>query len=402
MNYWIFQGNPDIFNVTEYLRENNDIVWSVRQSNLAEHMKPGDEVFLWRAGGKKKEIAGVVAVAHLTSEPRIMPDDLASQSHWRKEQPQEIGLRVEMKIEKRCLGNKEVIKRDWINVDPELKELEILRMSQKTNYRITAAEAKRLAMLCRSVGSDWSREEDVAAIWAFKETKGGPVSKKAGSPIAHVAALIGRPVGGVYNKIMNFRHIDPQDSRAGLTNINQMDQEVWAEFYDPTSESLNVTALDDEFNLIWQQNVPGPRHVRNYNDFGEAPDDNPDELASFATRVRRGQPKFRAKLMQLYDKKCAVTGWGPPEVLEAAHIYSHAESGVNHSCNGILLRSDLHYLMDAGLLAIDPDTLEINLDKTLESTPYWDLSGQKLRPRTDGSFPSRKYLKLRFAVSDDI
>jgi predicted RNA-binding protein with PUA-like domain len=221
MYFWIFQGNPDVFDVTGYLAGNNEIVWSVRQGHLAQRMKPGDEVFIWRAAGKKKDVSGVVAVAHLTGEPRMMPDDPASIPHWRKGDPIHIELRVELKIEKRCLGSKETIKREWIAADPELKGLRILRLQNETNYRITAAEAKRLAMLCRSVGSDWSREEDVAALWAFKETEGGSVSKTVGSPVAMVAAIIGRPIGGVYNKVMNFRHIDPRDSRAGLANINQ-------------------------------------------------------------------------------------------------------------------------------------------------------------------------------------
>jgi hypothetical protein len=401
MNYWVFQGNPDVFDITEYLANNDDIVWSVRQGYLAEYMKPGDEVFLWRAAGRKKTIAGVVAVARLTSEPRMMPDDLASHPLWHEGDQTQVELRVELAIEKRCLGDKGVVKREWIEGDPELKALRIVRLGNETNYRITAAEAKRLAMLCRSVGSDWSREEDVAALWAFKETEGGSVSKIEGSPIAQVAALIGRPIGGVYNKVMNFRHIDPRDSRAGLPNINQLDREVWAEFYDPESERLDAAALDSEFLRLWRHGAVPATQSRTYIDFGEAPNDDPNELVSFAAKVRKGQPKFRDKLRELYQDRCAISGWGPTEVLEAAHIYAHAESGINHSSNGILVRADLHYLMDAGLLRIHPDTLRVQLDKKLRDTPYWELDGRVLRSRVDGSRPSAEYLKLRFTEGDD-
>ena len=401
MNYWIFQGNPDIFDITGYVAEINEIVWSIRQGYLAKHMKPGDEVFIWCAAGKKKNISGVVAVARLTGEPRMVPDDPASIPYWKKGDPSLIELRIDLKIEKRCLGSKETIKREWIEADPELKGLRILRLKNETNYRITAAEAKRLAMLCRSVGSDWNREEDVAALWAFKETEGGSVSKTVGSPVAVVAALIGRPIGGVYNKIMNFRHIDPRDSRAGLPNINQIDREVWEEFYDSSAKQLKSHALDTEFNRLWPQVSKPVLRTPIYADFGEAPDDNPNELANFAAKVRKGQPKFRNKLMALYEEKCALSGWGPPEVLEAAHIYEHAKSGVNHSKNGLLIRADLHYLMDAGLLRIHPDTLEIQLDEKLLGTAYWELNGQQLRSRSDGSHPSAEYLKCRFSGGDD-
>ncbi|HEX2206797.1 MAG TPA: HNH endonuclease signature motif containing protein [Longimicrobium sp.] len=85
-----------------------------------------------------------------------------------------------------------------------------------------------------------------------------------------------------------------------------------------------------------------------YEDFGEAPDDDPARLAQFARKVRRGQAKFRQNLLKLYGGRCAVSGWAPESVLEAAHILLHADSGLNHSENGILLRADLHILFDDG------------------------------------------------------
>ena len=79
-------------------------------------------------------------------------------------------------------------------------------------------------------------------------------------------------------------------------------------------------------------------------------------------------------------------------MLDAAHILGHAESGVNHSDNGILLRSDLHDLFDAGLLLIDSDTFAVQIDESLRDSSYWDLHGGFLRERVDGSNPSSKYL----------
>jgi hypothetical protein len=344
----------------------------------------------------------VVAVAEITGEPRRMRDDSPSRSLWVGGDPHTIELRAPLRITKRSLGKKEIIRREWIEHDPELKGLRILRMRSETNYAITPAEARRLAMLCRTVGKAWNRNEDIAALWAFKEVRKGPVSKRAGSPVARVAALIGRPIEGVYNKLMNFRSIDPTDEREGLANVTQVDRDAWAEFYDAASRELNAEALDREFDRLQGASRPvtaAPKPV--YEGFGEAPDDDPSELAMFAAKVRKGQPKFRARLMRLYGGKCAVSGWGPPDVLEAAHIYAHAASGVNHSSNGILVRSDLHSLMDAGLLTIDPKTLRVTIADQLRTTPYWDLNGCALRRRTDGSRPSKKYLRLRFGEHDD-
>lgn len=136
-----------------------------------------------------------------------------------------------------------------------------------------------------------------------------------------------------------------------------------------------------------------------YQDFGEAPDDDPARLALFARRVRRGQPKFRRNLLRLYGGRCAVSGWGPESVLEAAHILLHAHSGLNHKDNGILLRADLHSLFDDGLLRIDPSSLSIVMHPSLAGTPYWTLHGTTLRPREDASQPSRKYLDQRWQTS---
>ncbi len=133
-----------------------------------------------------------------------------------------------------------------------------------------------------------------------------------------------------------------------------------------------------------------------YRDFGEAPNDDPSSLASFSKKVRKGQPKFRENLQILYDGRCAVTGCGVSAVLEAAHIYSHAESGINHTDNGLLLRSDIHDLFDGHLLKINPDTMQIQLDPSLKNSEYWPLNGATLRPRTDNNHPSHDNLMRHF------
>jgi len=137
-----------------------------------------------------------------------------------------------------------------------------------------------------------------------------------------------------------------------------------------------------------------------YSGFGEAPDDNPEDLGVFAAKIRKGQPKFRKNLLLLYNSRCAITGDGPDVVLEAAHIVCHAVSGLNHSSNGLLLRADLHSLMDADLLRIDPEDFSIILDPELERTSYWQLAGCKLRERVDGSIPSVDLIEERWPVDN--
>lgn len=101
--------------------------------------------------------------------------------------------------------------------------------------------------------------------------------------------------------------------------------------------------------------------------------------------------------MALYAERCAISGDGPPAVLQAAHIVAHAETGRNHPQNGLLLRADLHELFDEGLLFIEPGSLTVHVHKSLQGTPYWQYNGRKLRDRTDGSTPDVECLRIQWA-----
>ncbi|MFF9360597.1 HNH endonuclease [Streptomyces griseoluteus] len=102
-------------------------------------------------------------------------------------------------------------------------------------------------------------------------------------------------------------------------------------------------------------------------------------------RVRLGQSAFRARLLQEQGEQCAVTGAAPAAVLEAAHLYSYADSGEHHDFGGLLLRRDIHRLFDLGHIGVNPDSGLIDIDASLRSYPlYAQLQGQpmavQLRP----------------------
>jgi putative restriction endonuclease len=75
----------------------------------------------------------------------------------------------------------------------------------------------------------------------------------------------------------------------------------------------------------------------------------------YLTKVRIGQGAFRVQLTDAYNRKCSVSGEKTLPVLEAAHIKPYSESGPNLISNGILLRSDMHKLFDAGYMTITKD-----------------------------------------------
>lgn len=91
------------------------------------------------------------------------------------------------------------------------------------------------------------------------------------------------------------------------------------------------------------------------------------------TRVRVGQASFRARTLARYGPVCAISGIAPPEVLDAAHLYSYAEVGTHYEHGGILLRKDIHLLFDRGIICIDPDTLEIDVSPAVRGYGSYEV-----------------------------
>lgn len=128
---------------------------------------------------------------------------------------------------------------------------------------------------------------------------------------------------------------------------------------------------------------------------------DPDDRRLLAVAYREGQDGFRTAVIDAYRQDlhpaCCVTGHGPVQVLEAAHIVSHAEGGVMTVDNGLCLRSDIHRLFDRRLMAVHENTLTVLIHPVLESVPaYAALAGQKIHvPVKVADRPARAALKHR-------
>ncbi|MBM0204795.1 HNH endonuclease [Micromonospora sp. STR1s_5] len=69
--------------------------------------------------------------------------------------------------------------------------------------------------------------------------------------------------------------------------------------------------------------------------------------------ARQGQADFRRRLMEAYGNRCAITDCDAEAALQAAHIDPYDGPATNQVNNGLLLRADLHNLLDRGLIWID-------------------------------------------------
>ena len=134
-------------------------------------------------------------------------------------------------------------------------------------------------------------------------------------------------------------------------------------------------------------------------------DDNTEEPPSKETvlraiQVRRGQPRFRRRLLSAYGGMCAITNSTAIEALEAAHIHSVSDGGNMRVSNGILLRADIHTLFDLGLLTIHPEKMVIELSEMLMDTDYLELNGKMISlPKLTKEHPSKELISHHYAES---
>ncbi|WP_199930314.1 EVE domain-containing protein [Brevibacillus brevis] len=144
MSTWIFQGNPNRFKVDEYLRENKEIVWSIRQGHYVKDIQIGDTVYIWRSEAGKKGYGGIVARTTVTDLPVARKD--STSKYWvTPSDANEVLPRVLMHVEELALqGNH--LNREFIKKNPTLSDLLILKMSNNTNYLISSIQAAELLL----------------------------------------------------------------------------------------------------------------------------------------------------------------------------------------------------------------------------------------------------------------
>jgi hypothetical protein len=105
-------------------------------------------------------------------------------------------------------------------------------------------------------------------------------------------------------------------------------------------------------------------------DLEDLPSRDEDYTTQMSIRIRRGQNKYRKALLRIYENKCAVTGCTALPLLDAAHINPYAEGGEYETCNGIILRTDIHTLFDEGLLMISPKDLIVQIHDSVRDKYY--------------------------------
>jgi len=120
--------------------------------------------------------------------------------------------------------------------------------------------------------------------------------------------------------------------------------------------------------------------------------------AEYLTRPRLGQGAFRILVTDAYQRRCAVTGERTLPALEAAHIKPYGESGPHRVDNGLLLRADLHRLLDKGYITLT-QALRVEVSRKIKEDfengrDYYAFHGKGLEvlPPRAVERPSREFI----------
>lgn len=174
-----------------------------------------------------------------------------------------------------------------------------------------------------------------------------------------------------------------------LREANFLPERSWLQWGDAQSWARDIVSYKS-YNLNegpgrFLANLIAQTHSEQLEDFAEefVPLEIDERVGVERSSVdRQGQGAFQLRVMAAYDGRCAVTTGHPRPVLDAAHIQPYLGPASNHVQNGLLLRTDLHRLFDAGYITVTTDMkLEVSRrlkDEFDNGRQYYRLHGKRL------------------------
>lgn len=144
---WIFQANPNLFDIDGALSELKEITWKVNR--YRERIHAGDTVYIWKSGKN----AGIIAIGKILSDPAPLNDLEAEKKFIIRPKGEENGnedfteVRVRVSVESVL---ESMVRRQYLLNNPVLGSMQILRNPQGTNFTLKDEEAKLLQELITS------------------------------------------------------------------------------------------------------------------------------------------------------------------------------------------------------------------------------------------------------------
>lgn len=139
-NYWIFQGNPKIYDIKTALADNAIDTWAVKAHK--DKIIEGDKVILWVTG----KDSGCYALADVISDVYEGTDEENQLKYYADKNENVSASRVKIKVTLDC--SRTPITKEEINKIPKLKSLKV--GSQGTNFSATQTEYNAIVQLMNS------------------------------------------------------------------------------------------------------------------------------------------------------------------------------------------------------------------------------------------------------------
>ncbi|WP_426355502.1 HNH endonuclease [Exiguobacterium sp. R-39] len=143
VNTWIFQGNPKVFDIDNYVKDNKLIWWSLRQENYKDKVQLQDVVFIWRSNAGKRGTGGILAKTKVVGLPKEKTGDENSKGYWYTNSRSNEKFVIELEVLQTRL-EESLISRSEILNHPTLNDLSILKFAQQTNYLLPSEHADDL------------------------------------------------------------------------------------------------------------------------------------------------------------------------------------------------------------------------------------------------------------------
>lgn len=145
-NTWIFQGNPKVFDIDNYVKDHKFIWWSLRQEHFADNIQLNDDVYLWRSDGGKRGTGGIIAKCKIVNLPIERANDSDARNYWHTDDWSKPYLAVKLEVLDVKIDEGSISRME-LQEHPLLKELLILRLRQQTNYLLSSEHAAELHKL---------------------------------------------------------------------------------------------------------------------------------------------------------------------------------------------------------------------------------------------------------------
>jgi len=158
--WWIFQGNPNRFDIDDYLSRYSYIYWSAPTNQKVFDID--DKAFIWRSGVQ----AGLVAIGVIKEKPvsrnNVKIQEALGNDLWVSELDDPTEIKVGIQIEDVRLGDEDgFVSRYKVLSDPILSKNRIITNPVGTVFRLNTKEANALLELWGNNSHDFNFQYSV-------------------------------------------------------------------------------------------------------------------------------------------------------------------------------------------------------------------------------------------------